>query len=183
MIVFIYSICREILFPCRPSHGCIQRINAPVSLSCLQFTQLRGAANSFAVFGSWSPDRAGWAPAPFLERWTWPFCFSPNGSKLSIISCCFCLFCVDQTQMCSVSHFPHLQTARSCGFFSPPSQKMGIICFWGHACGKLIVNIKFFHPFLWRALPPAYSGKKPKILQVNPLRRHLLLSPWKSTQT
>ena len=135
-----------------------------------------GAANSFAVFGLWSPDRAGCAPAPFLERWTWP-----NGQKISIIGSCFHLVCMHQTQMCSVLHFPHLQTAQSWVFF-PPSQKMGIICFWGHACGKVVVNIKFFHPFLWGALPLAYSGKKPKTLQIETLRRHLLLSPWKSTQ-
>lgn len=101
MIVFIYSICREILFPCRPFHGCIRPINAPVSLSCLQFTPLRRTQEpptALLCLGR-GYQTGHWAPAPFLERWTWPFCFSPSGSKLSVISSHFQMVCVDQTQI------------------------------------------------------------------------------------
>lgn len=68
-------------------------------------------------------------------------------------------------------------------FFFSPSQEIGIICFQEHACGKLAVNVKYIHLFLWRALPPAYSGKEPEIWQGETLGRHLLLSPWQFIHT
>lgn len=50
-------------------------------------------------------------------------------------------------------------------YFFSPSQEIGIICFQEYACGKLVVNVKYIHMFLWRDLPPACSGKEPEIWQ------------------
>ena len=135
MIVFIYSICREIPFPCRPFHGYIRPINAPVSLSCLQFTPLRRTQEpptALLCLGR-GYQTGHWAPAPFLERWTWP-----NGQKISIIGSCFHLVCMHQTQMCSVLHFPYLQTAQSHVFFPSISENGNHLflraCLWKSSC-------------------------------------------------
>lgn len=71
-----------------------------------KWTQDRPTSH-FISLGLLSPDGTIWAPAPFLQRWSWPFCYSPGGS-ISIISSCFHLVYIDQIQMCSVSNFPHL---------------------------------------------------------------------------